>query len=297
MTADRYQRAADLTAADHAGVGLRRTPAGPLPGETIVVGGLIVALRNGWAGRRELAARSTRMADCSRCSPAAQPIHIAAVWPGAWDEWCHRARSHVAAVARGMAGVMPQGRRMVAGGCCCLLDDGGESALGADIITTCDDRCSSAAARRLRASGVSRLFPFGSRYSATASCARSFATARVAASMRPLTTRGSRCDKSWIAVPRRSRTRRKSRPSISNSIRALPAECTPGPSHNERTGTRRPGCRERRYPSLPSAPSRWSRTGQIDWADEALDCPQCVQYRPGASPQCADRPAAFARDP
>ena len=25
---------------------------------------------------------------------------------------------------------------------------------------------------------------------------------------------------------------------------AYPAECTPGPSHNERTGTRRPGCRD-----------------------------------------------------
>ena len=35
--------------------------------------------------------------------------------------------------------------------------------------------------------------------------------------------------------------------------RALPAECTPGPSHHERTGTRRPGCRDvRPEPSVGS---------------------------------------------
>ena len=39
------------------------------------------------------------------------------------------------------------------------------------------------------------------------------------------------------------------------------------------------------YLSLSSAPSRWSRTRQIDWADEALDRPRMRVISPGHRPE------------
>ena len=72
-------------------------------------------------------------------------------------------------------------------------------------------------------------------------------------------------------------------------VDGFPAECTPGPSHNERTGTRRPGCRDvLPEPSVgtftveSNAPDRLGRRG-------AGLSPNPREYRPGASPQCAGR--------
>ena len=71
-------------------------------------------------------------------------------------------------------------------------------------------------------------------------------------------TKNGRLDRSSLLVTSRNRTARwprtparrrpRIRPTISgvrpSPTRALPAECTPGPSHNERKGTLRPGCRD-----------------------------------------------------
>jgi hypothetical protein len=81
-----------------------------------------------------------------------------------------------------------------------------------------------------------------------------------------------------------------------SAVGALPAECTPEPSLNERAGTRRPGRLPPSYLGLPSAPSRWSRNApdRLGRRGAGLS-PNAREYQPGASPQCAGRGCSRSR--
>ena len=66
-----------------------------------------------------------------------------------------------------------------------------------------------------------------------------------------------------------------------------PAECTPGPSQKERTGTRRPGCRDV-LPEPSSAPSRWSRNApRSTGPTRRWTVPECARIPAwGIAPMC-----------
>ena len=74
--------------------------------------------------------------------------------------------------------------------------------------------------------------------------------------------------------------------------RALPAECTPGPSHNERTGTRRRGCRDVLPEPSVSTFTVKSKHARSTGPTRRWTVPNPREYGPGASPQCA-RSRAF----
>ena len=85
---------------------------------------------------------------------------------------------------------------------------------------------------------------------------------------------------SWIRATAARRVQR----------RTTPAECTPGPSHHERTGTRRPGCRD--FPPEPSVGTFTvkSKRARSTGPKKRWTVPECARIRArGIAPMCRSR--------